>query len=100
MSASTMDFLGAPMPDPTVLERLISDVTRQIRMRRAEYYGLRGLFIGALAALLPLLLRELLGPWGLWIAGGVVVAGGLLGALYGVCLRLSAADAARLADRG
>ncbi len=88
------------MPDPTVLDRLISDVTRQIRTRRAEYYGLRGLFIGALAALVPLLLRELLGPLGLWIAIGLLAAGGLGGALYGLCLRLSPADAARLADRG
>ena len=88
------------MPDPTVLERLISDVMRQIRMRRAEYYGLRGLFVGAFAALIPLLLREVLGSSGLSIAGGVLAAGGLGGAVYGLCLRISAADAARLADRG
>src|SRR5215813_8954644 len=92
--------LGAPMPDPTVLERLISDVMRQIRLRRAEYYGLRGLFIGSLVALVPLVLREALGPWGLWLAGGVLVVGGLAGILYGLFLRLAAADAARLADRG
>ncbi len=65
------------MPDPTVLERLVSDVVRQIRVRRAEYYGLRGMFIGALAALLPLLLREILGPWGLVVAGGCARSGGI-----------------------
>ena len=88
------------MPDPTVLQRLVSDVVRQIRLRRAEYYGLRGLFIGALAALLPLLLRELLGALGLGLAGGLLVGGALAGALYGFCLKLPAGDAARLADRG
>src|SRR6266511_448069 len=88
------------MPDPTVLERLVSDVARQIRLRRAEYYGLRGLFIGALAALLPLLLRELLGALGPGLAGGLLAAGALAGALYGLCLRLPAGEAARLGDRG
>ena len=88
------------MPDPTVLERLVSDVARQIRLRRAEYYGLRGLFIGALAALLPLLLRDLLGTLGLGLAGALLAAGALAGALYGLCLRLPAGEAARLGDRG
>src|SRR5262245_20162368 len=92
--------LGAPMPDPTVLERLISDVMRQVRLRRAEYYGLRGLLFGSLAALVPLVLREVLGPWGLWLAGGVLAVGALGGVLYGLFLRLAPADAARLADRG
>ena len=30
------------MPGPTVIERLVADVGRQIRLRRAEFYGLRG----------------------------------------------------------
>jgi hypothetical protein len=88
------------MPDPAVLEHLVSEVVRQIRARRAEYYGLRGLFIGALAALLPLLLREILGPLGLPLAGGVLAAGVVAGALYGFCMKLTPGDAARLADRG
>ena len=88
------------MPDQTVLERLVADVVWQIRVRRAEHYGLRGAFVGALAALVPLVLRELLGPSGLWLAGGLVLGGALAGALYGVCLKLPVADAARLADRG
>ena len=49
------------MPGPTVIERLVADVARQIRLRRAEFYGLRGLFWGAVAAVLPLLLKESLG---------------------------------------
>ena len=50
------------MPDPIVLERLVSEVGKQVRLRRAEFYGLRGLFAGAVLALVPLVLRELLGP--------------------------------------
>ena len=88
------------MPEPTVLARLISDVARQIRVRRAEYYGLRGLFVGALAALPPLCLRELLGPLGLGLAGALVAVGVVAGVLYGLCLRLPPREAARLADRG
>src|SRR5207249_4907366 len=99
-NVSVEDLRAGALPDPTVLQRLVSDVVRQIRRRRAEYYGLRGLFIGALAALLPLLLRELLGTLGLGLAGGLLVGGALAGGLYGFCLKLPAGDAARLADRG
>jgi len=89
------------MSNPAVLERLISDVSRQIRLRRAEYYGLRGLFAGALAALVPLVLRDVLGGLGLALAGACLLAGALCGALYGLFwLKLPAAEAARLADRG
>ena len=88
------------MSDPIVLERLVSEVTRQIRLRRAEYYGLRGLFAGALVALVPLVLRELIGPLGLIAAGGVLAAGFAAGALYGFLMKVPAVDAARLADRG
>jgi hypothetical protein len=88
------------MPDPIVLERLVSDVTRQIRLRRAEFYGLRGLFAGAIAAVAPLFLRELLGSLGLVIAAALLLAGVLAGVLYGLLLRIPAVDVARLADRG
>jgi len=88
------------MPDPIVLERLVSDVARQIRLRRAEFYGLRGLFAGALVALVPLLLRELLGPLAIPAAGIAFCVGFLVGALYGLLLRLTPGEVARLADRG
>ncbi len=39
------------MPGPTVIERLVADVARQIRLRRAEFYGLRGLLWGAVAGI-------------------------------------------------
>jgi hypothetical protein len=38
------------MPDPKVLERLVQQVMREVRMRRAEFWALRGLFAGAMAA--------------------------------------------------
>ena len=88
------------MPDPVALERLVSEVAKQIRYRRAEFYGLRGLFFGALVALVPLVLRELLGPLGLIAAGALLAAGFLAGALYGALLKVPRADVARLADRG
>ena len=80
------------MPDPVVLERLVSEVAKQIRYRRAEFYGLRGLFFGALLALVPLVLRELLGPLGFMAAGALLAAGFLAGALYGILLKVPRAD--------
>src|SRR5262245_48105040 len=88
------------MPDPIVLDRLVSEVARQVRFRRAEFYGLRGLFVGALLALVPLVLREILGPLGLIAAGALLFGGFAVGAAYGLLLKLPATDVARLADRG
>ncbi len=88
------------MPDPIVLERLVSDVARQIRLRRAEFYGLRGLFAGAIAAVAPLFLRDVLGSLGPLVAAGLLLAGLLAGVLYGLLLKLPAGEVARLADRG
>jgi hypothetical protein len=88
------------MPDPAVLQRLVSEVARQIRVRRAEYYGLRGGFIGALLALLPLCFREFLGPRGVALAAVLLGLGVVAGLLYGVLLKLPLSEAARLADRG
>ena len=78
------------MPGPTVLERLVADVARQIRLRRAEHYGLRGLFWGAVAAVVPLLLKELARPVG-YAAAAVLLRRrrGWAGALWGVLLRLA-----------
>jgi hypothetical protein len=88
------------MPGSTVIERLVADVARQIRLRRAEYYGLRGLFWGAAAAMIPLLLKEPLGPWSYVGAVGLLLVGAGAGAAWGLLLSLPAAEAARLADRG
>jgi hypothetical protein len=75
-------------------------VARQVRWRRAEHYGLRGLFWGALLALVPLLAKEQVGQWALPAACSMLLLGGIAGALYGLFLALPAGEAARLADRG
>lgn len=88
------------MPDLTILKVAVADVSRQIRVRRAEFYGLRGLFGGALVALLPLVLRDSLGWSGFMWAGVCLAAGALAGAVTGFLMPLPAGEAARLADRG
>jgi hypothetical protein len=88
------------MPGPTVIERLVADVARQIRLRRAEFYGLRGLLWGAVAAVVPLILKESLGVWSYAAAALLVLAGAGAGAAWGFVLKLPRAEAARLADRG
>jgi len=88
------------MPDLTILKVAVAEVSKQIRMRRAEFYGLRGLFGGALAALLPLVLRDSLGWSGFLWAGVCLAAGALAGAATGYFMRIPAGEAARLADRG
>jgi hypothetical protein len=88
------------MPESRVLERLVAGVARQVRGRRAEHYGLRGLFWGGLLALLPLLAKEHLAEWALPAACALLLLGGLAGALYGLGLKLPPGEAARLADRG
>src|SRR5258705_13105084 len=86
------------MPGPTVVERLIADVARQIRLRRAEFYGLRGLLWGSVAAVVPLGLKESLGLWSYVGAAILLLAGAGAGALYGFLLKLPQAEGARLAD--
>jgi hypothetical protein len=88
------------MSGPTVIERLVADVARQIRRRRAEFYGLRGLLWGAVAAVVPLLLKESLGLWGYAGAAMALLAGAGAGALWGLLMKLPEAEVARLADRG
>lgn len=89
-----------PGPNTAALDRLLQDVAREVRARRAEFFALRGLFVGAVAGAVPLIFRESLGPLALWLALagllGAAVVGGLLGALR----RVGTPEAARLADRG
>jgi hypothetical protein len=81
------------------LDRLVAQVVAQVRWRRAEHYGLRGAFYGALAAVVPLLVKTSIGRWAPLVALAAFMAGGLAGALYGFTRRVAGADAARLADR-
>ena len=87
------------MEHSATLHLTVQRLTRLIRQRRAAFYGLRGLAWGLTAAVLPVLLRSVIGPLALPLAGGVAVAGLLVGALCGLLLRAPAADVARLADR-
>jgi hypothetical protein len=87
------------VPHPDALDRLVREIATQVRWRRAEHYGLRGLFWGAVAGLVPLVFRTALGPWGLALAVVLLVTGAVAGALVGLLKRVEPGDAARLADR-
>jgi len=87
------------MEQEAVLQRLVREVTRRVRSRRAEFYAVRGCFYGAALALLPLVLKGPLGPAGPLAALGVLLAGATGGALLGWCLRVPSQEAARLADQ-
>jgi hypothetical protein len=89
-----------PGPNTAALDRLLQDVARQVRARRAEFFALRGLFVGAVAGAVPLVFRESLGPPALWVAVACLVAGAVVGGLLGAFRGVAAPEAARLADRG
>ena len=82
-----------------VLDRLVQQVTAQVRWRRAEHYALRGAFYGALVAVALLFVRQAIGPWAPHAAGAAFVLGALAGGLLGYTRRVPPGDAARLADR-
>ena len=86
------------MDQAEVLGRLVQRVGRQVRWRRAEHHALRGLFYGAIGAVLVLVLKTLFGASALPVAGGLLLAGLLGGVLWGLCQRVPTHDAARLAD--
>lgn len=81
------------------VESLVRHVSRQVRLRRAEHWAIRGAFWGASAGAIVLLLKALLGVWALPVAGALCAVGALAGAVYGLARGVAAADAARLADR-
>jgi hypothetical protein len=87
------------MTSSEALERLVHRVAAEVRRRRVEHWALRGGFWGGVLAVVVLLFKGLVGVWALPVAAGLVVAGVLGGALWGVTRRTPAEDAARLADR-
>jgi hypothetical protein len=87
------------MAQGAALGLTIARLTRLIRQRRALFYGVRGLVWGLCLAVVPVALRSMLGPWALPVAGGLAAGGALIGAAYGVLLRVPAPDALGLADR-
>ncbi len=87
------------MEHGAALRETATRLTRLIRQRRALFYGVRGLAWGLLLAVLPVLLRSLLGPFALPAAIAAGAGGALVGVLYGLALRVPAAEALGLADR-
>src|SRR5256712_1033081 len=87
------------MPESPRIEGLLRRIRREIRRRRAEYYGLRGAFWGAVAAVAVMLAKHGIGARAPWIAGGLVVLGLLVGIAYGAARGIRRGDVARVADR-
>src|SRR5438309_79088 len=87
------------MTDSPRIEGLLRRIRREIRRRRAEYYGLRGAFWGAVAGVAVMLAKHGIGARAPWIAGGLVVLGLLVGIAYGAARGIRRGDVARVADR-
>ena len=87
------------MAHPDNLDRLVRRVATQVRRRRAEHHALRGAFWASLPAVAVIALKGPIGPRALAIAIALVVAGALVGIVWGLVKRTSRSDAARLADR-
>ena len=81
------------------MEDLLRRIRREIRRRRAEFYGLRGAFWGGMAGLVVLLVKQGVGGTAPWVAGGLVLVGALAGLVYGAARRIDRLDTARVADR-
>jgi hypothetical protein len=87
------------MTESPRLHGLLRRIRGEIRRRRAEYYGIRGAFWGAVAAVAVLLAKHGIGSAAPWIAGALVVGGAAAGIAYGLARRVGRSDAARVADR-
>ncbi|MBI1893383.1 MAG: hypothetical protein HYS14_04655 [Candidatus Rokubacteria bacterium] len=91
---------GARTSDPeTILRDAAQRVSVQVRVRRSEYYALRALTWGVSLAVLPLLLKGLLGARAPSLAIAVIGLALLGGLLYSLSRSVPAGDALRLADR-
>lgn len=87
------------MTHAEALDRVVREVSAQVRWRRAEHEALRGLFYGALAGVLVLAIRGPIGPRALPLAIALFVAGGVAGLVRGWWRRVPPLEAARVADR-
>jgi hypothetical protein len=87
------------MTESPRIEGLLRRVGREIRRRRAEYYGLRGAFWGAVAGVAVLLAKHALAGRAPWIAAGLMVLGAMAGIVYGATRSVRRGDVARVADR-
>ena len=87
------------MTESPRIEGLLRRIGREIRRRRAEYYGLRGAFWGAVAGIAVLLAKHALAGRAPWIAAALMVLGGVAGIVYGATRSIRRGDVARVADR-
>src|SRR3989475_3184678 len=87
------------MAHPQAIEVLVRRVAREVRVRRAEHWSLRGGFWGGLAAVVVLSFKAGLGTTALVVAPALVALGVVAGATYGLTKRVDPHDIARLADR-
>src|SRR3989442_905288 len=87
------------MTESRRIEGLLRRIRREIRRRRAEYYGLRGAFWGAVVGVAVLLAKHGVGGAAPWAAAALVILGAAAGIAYGAARRVGRADTARVADR-
>ncbi|PYN25834.1 MAG: hypothetical protein DMD99_07330 [Candidatus Rokuibacteriota bacterium] len=87
------------MTESPRIEGLLRRIRREIRRRRAEYYGLRGAFWGAVVGVAVLLAKHGVGGAAPWAAAALVILGAAAGIAYGAARRVGRADTARVADR-
>src|SRR3989442_14620623 len=87
------------MSESPRIEGLLRRIRREIRRRRAEYYGLRGAFWGAVAGVVVLLAKHAVGGAAAWAAAALVILGAVAGIGYGAARRGARGDAGRGADR-
>src|SRR3989449_10366012 len=87
------------MTESPRIEGLLRRIRREIRRRRAEYYGLRGAVWGAVVGVAVLLAKHGVGGAAPWAAAALVILGAAAGIAYGAARRVARGDAARVADR-
>src|SRR5258705_5149302 len=87
------------MSESPGIEGLLRRIRREIRRGRAEYYGLRGAFWGALAGVVILLAKHAVGGAAPWTAAALVILGAAAGIAYGAARGVRRGDVARVADR-
>src|SRR3989442_6676546 len=80
------------------IEGLLRRIRREIRRRRAEYYGLRGAFWAAVAGVVVLLAKHVVGSAAPWAAAGLVALGAAAGVAYGAAPPIPPRDVSRVAD--
>src|SRR5437879_12550305 len=87
------------MAHPQAIEVLVRRVAREVRVRRAEHWSLRGAFWGGLAAVVVLSFKAGLGTTALVVAPALVALRVVAGATCGLTKRVGPHCTARVPDR-